>query len=420
MIKVETFCTQPPIACVDSYKPFLMICAKDAPLQWVDALDIWCRNAPAQERPKRLEVAKRVLQQYADPKNSTLDLSRFELTALPPGLWRLANLQELNVSQNFGLQKLPDDLDKCVALRSINASSCSINEWPTYLSKLPSLETLLLDDNPGLRVSPEQFWQCRRPKNLSMEATRPRDFNDPPIRRLSPGEARGRAIVRSAPSSPKRPNDSFQTRSASPPVRATAPSVSNLLGFKRAHQLDLDFGTLQWPFRRGEPALKPSELDATGAPLMLSDRIFVPDEKGHFANLRDLLDLEKLKAGEKKYIWTVSKLGRLIISEEMQADVNLKNGEEPKYIGHPAQVGGGRGRISGELLFKAAPNEPLSGTFYINNASGRFSKFVDRNEGQLQRVAELFRKAGLAVETVYRKRDKLQPVAGLQASASEA
>ena len=345
-----------------------------------------------------------------------------ELTSLPPGLFHLSNLQELNVSQNLGLQALPDDLGKCVALRSIDASSCSIREWPACLSELPSLKTLLLDDNPGLRVFPDQIRQCRSLENLSMEATMPRDFNDPPIRFLPPGEARGRAMMRSAPPSPQRPcdNSRTRTRSVSPPPHATAPSVASMFGFNKAHQFDKEFGSLQWPFRRGEPALKPWEIDAAGTPLMLNERIFVPDEKGHYPNLATLLDLEKLKTGERQYIWTISKSGRLVISEEMQAnDANARQGEEPQYIGHPAQLGGGRGRISGELRFRADPNDPSSGKFYINNASGRYSKFKDCNEMQLKRVAALFRKAGLAVEAVYRQRDKLQPVAGLHASAQD-
>ena len=151
---------------------------------------------------------------------------------------------------------------------------------------------------------------------------------------------------------------------------------------------------------------------------MLDGRIFASDEKDPSVDLAALLDLEKLKTGKKKYIWIISKLGRLIISEERQAgNHNAQHATEPQYIGHPALVGGGQGRISGELLFKADPNDPSSEKFYINNASGRFSKFIDRNEMQLKRVAELFRKAGLAVETQYRKRDKLQPVAGWQASS---
>ena len=112
----------------------------------------------------------------------------------------------------------------------------------------------------------------------------------------------------------------------------------------------------------------------------------------------------------------MSKLGRLIIAEEMKISVNTQNGEEQKYIGHPSLAGGGRARISGELRFKADPDNPSSGKFYINNDSGRFSKFADRNEMQLKRVAELFRKAGLAVETVYKSGKRPRPVAGLQVS----
>lgn len=419
MIKGGALHIQSPNVCVDSYRAYLIVDTKGAPPQWIGALEEWCRNAPKQEQSKRLEAAKRVLQQYANPQNITLDLSRFELTALPPGLWHLANLQELNVSKNFGLRKFPDDLGQCVALRSIDASSCSINKWPACLSKLPSLERLLLDDNPGLCVFSSQIRQCRALKNLSMEATRPSepsDFNDPRNRRLLPGEAQGRAIVRSAPSSPKGRHDSFRTRGASPPDHATAPSLSSLLGFGRAHQLDKDFGSLQWP--RGSPnfpAIKPWEFDAAGVPLMRDDRIFVSDKKGHFPNLSALLDLEKLKTGEKKYMWAIGKSGNLIISEEMPAGVN-KNGE-PQYIGHPSLVGGGRARISGELLFEADPNKPLSGKFYINNVSGRFSQFADRDGEKLKNAARLFRRAGLAVAgAVYLEPENPQPVAGLQSS----
>lgn len=449
MIKMNEFRAQLSNVCIDSGRP-LLIGPKNAPPQWVGALENWCGDAPEKERVYRLEAAKRVLQHYANPQNNILDLSRTSLiplppdlsgladreklklgqnlrlqalppdlglTSLPPGLSHLANLEKLNVSQNLGLQALPDDLGECAKLNCIDASSCSINEWPTWLSRLPLLRTLVLDDNPGLRVSAEQIRECLKLKNLSMEATMPRDFKDPPRRHLPSGEARGRAMVRSASPSPLRSHHNSRTRSASPPPHATAPSVANMLGANEAYQLDKDFGSLQWPFRRGEPALKPWELDAAEAPLMLNDRIFVPDEKGHFANLATLLDLEKLRTGEKKYIWTISKSGRLIISEERQAnDHNAQHAREPQYIGHPAQVGGGRGRISGELLFQADRNDPLSGKFYINNASGRFSKFADRNEMQLKRVAKLFRKAGLAVETVYRQRDKLQSVYGWQVS----
>lgn len=411
MIKTSTFHAQLSNVCVDSDRPLLIIGTRNAPPRWVGALENWCRNAPKQEQSNRVEAAKRVLQQYADPKNSTLDLSRMALTALPPGLSHLANLQELNVSQNPGLQRLPDDLGRCLTLRSIDASSCSISEWPACLSRLPSLETLLLDDNPGLRVFPDQIRRCFALENLRMEATMSRDFNHPSIRPLLSGDdARGRAIVRSAPPSPRQLHDNVQTKSASA-------SLSKLLGFRKAHQLDKDFGSLQWPRDDpGFPSIKPWEFDAAGAPLMLDDRIFVPDEKGHFVNLAALLDLEKLKTGEKLYMWSVSKLGRLIISEEREISVNTPNGEEQKYIGHPSLVGGGRARISGELWFKADPNNPSSGKFYISNESGRFSTFTDRNESQLIRVAGLFRKAGLAVETaVYKKTGKqLLPVSGLQ------
>jgi len=424
MLKTQAFRSQPSGLSVD-YSPLLIIGRGKAPPQWMASLESWCRNAAAagEEQSGRLEAAKRVLQKYISHDNAPLDLSRLDLTELPPGLSHLSNLQELNVSKNLGLRKFPEDFGRCIALRSIDASSCSIDTWPTCLSELPSLKTLLLDDNPGLRVFPEQLKQCRALEHLSMEATMPRDYHEPPIRVLSPGKPQGRALVRSVPSSPARVDDA-RARSRSPSPHATAPSVATMLGMDKARQLDTDFGSLQWPFRRGEPALKDWELDDAGNPLMLKDRIFVPDEHGNFGNLPALLDLEKLKTGEKRYIWTVGKLGRLIISEERSSEKHLarnnaKDHTEPQYIGHPAQLGGGRGRISGELKYTSDPNDPLSGKFLINNASGRYSKFVDRNKEKMENVAELFRKAGLDVEIQYKQRDKLQPVIGLVLQASE-
>jgi hypothetical protein len=360
-----------------------------------------------------------VLQKYLTPDNTSLDLSRLDLTELPPGLSHLSNLQELNVSKNLGLRKFPEDLGECTALRSIDASSCSIDTWPTCLSKLPLLKTLLLDDNPYLRVFPDQIKQCRTLKNLSMKATMPRDWHEPPIRVLPPGEARGPILVRSTPSSPTRADGAVRARSMSPPAHATAPSVATLIGTDKVHQLDIDFGSLQWPFRRGEPALKDWEVDDAGKPLMLKDkdRIFIPNAHGNFEKF-PAVDLEKLKSG-KKYIWTASKLGRLIISEEASIENNAKDNTKPQYVGHPTQLGGGRARISGELKFISDKNDPLFEKFVINNGSGRYSKFIDRNERQMGNVAEIFRKAGLDVEIRYKQRDKLQPVAGLVLQAPD-
>lgn len=418
-MRVNDFRTPPSGIYANSYMPCLIARPRNAPVQWIGSLEDWCRNAPKQEQSKRLEAAKRVLQQYEDPKQRTLDLSRLELTALPPGLWHLPNLQELNVSKNLGLRELPPDLGKCAVLRSIDASSCSIHEWPACLSELHSLKTLLLDDNPNLRVFPDQIRQCRALEHLSIEATMPRDYlNDPPIRSLPPSDNRGRALVRSASLSPKRSDGNFRSRSISPPpAHATAPSVSTLFGFNRAHKLDREFGSLRWPYRKDRPnGIKPWELDEAGKPLTSSDRIFVPDEKGHFSNLPALLDLEKLKTGEKKYLWAISKSGRLIIAEEKEAIGIKKEDGKQEYIGHPTLVGGGRSRIAGMLMFKADPDNSSSGKFYIDNVSGRYSRLLDRNQMQVEGVAELFRKGGLDVEILRKEWGRTLPFDGLQVS----
>ena len=400
------------------------IVPESTPRRWIADLENWCRNAPEKELPNRLEAAKYVLQQYANPQNKTLDLSNRELTSLPPGLWYLTNLQELNVSQNPGLQALPDDLSKCATLRSINASSCSINDWPKCLSKLPLLKTLQLNDNPViLRVLPDEIRECHALENLSMIATKPHHFEYPPSRLLPPGEARGRALMRSPSAPPQQSHGNFRTRSASPPAQASAPSVTTMLGSKRAYQLDEQFGSLQWPRSLPVPSLYPPsipisikswEFDDDGKPLMQGDRIFVPDKKGRFPNLTALLDLEAIKTGEKQYIWAISKLGRLIIAEEKKIHDTPR-----KTLGHPTLVGGGRARIAGELWWhRGDPKDPSSEEcFYIKNTSGRYSVYVDRDMAQLQSAAVLFLKAGLAIKILPPSGGARYPVSGLLAPA---
>ena len=403
------------------------VAPKDIPPEWLADLQNWCHKAPEKELPNRLKAATHVLQQCANPQNKTLDFSNMELTSLPPRLWYMDNLQELNVSQNPDLQALPNDLRRCSELRSINASSCSIKEWPECLSQLPLLQTLLLNDNPViLRVLPSQIRECRALVNLGMVATKLEYFEHAQSRLLPLGEARGRALVRS-PSGPLRQSHGkVRTRSASPPAHASTPPITNMLGVKKAYELDKKFGSLQWPYFVPHPSslvpattsIKSWEFDDDGKPLILGDRIFVPDEKDHFPNLADLLDLEALKRGEKKYAWTISKSGRLIIAEEKKMD-----NDPLKTLGHPTLVGGGRARIAGELRWNPPnPKNPSSeGVFYIVGISGRYSFYRDRKQEQLLGAAELFRQAGLAIKISYSDvgQEKRRLISGLQEFALE-
>src|SRR5689334_14852713 len=115
---MQAFHRQPFGLSVDC-SPLLIIGRGKAPPQWMASLENWCRNAAGKEQSGRLEAAKRVLQKYLSPDNTPLDLSRLDLTELPPGLSHLSNLQKLNVSKNLGLRKFPEDLGKCIALRSL-------------------------------------------------------------------------------------------------------------------------------------------------------------------------------------------------------------------------------------------------------------------------------------------------------------
>ena len=174
-----------------------------------------------------------------------------------------------------------------------------------------------------------------------------------------------------------------------------------LIGRERAAALDTRFGSAQPPKPPPEGKyIREWEHDDNGKSLMHPARIFLPDVNGHFSDLnstafRDRFDIAAIKSGEKKYLWTVSKLGRVIIGESTGTEINAADGKV-KRLGHPVLVGGGTARISGSFRYDA-----IADKIYISNKSGRYGRYGDRPEAGLQAVAELLSKAGITVETRY-------------------
>jgi hypothetical protein len=176
-----------------------------------------------------------------------------------------------------------------------------------------------------------------------------------------------------------------------------APPLHDMIGADRASELDARFGSLQPPRNLAIDGIKPWERtdgSATGQPLMHPNRMFSPDTTGSPVQLNaappnNVVDLEALKRGEKKYMWTVSALGRLIIGEELHAGEDLVSGHQVT-LGHPTLVGGGAARISGELRYDAE-----IGKFIVSNRSGRYSRYEDRTIRALDEVVAMFVEMGI-------------------------
>lgn len=192
-----------------------------------------------------------------------------------------------------------------------------------------------------------------------------------------------------------------------------APALHDIIGRQRVGELDANFGSLQPPLNLATDGIKDWEREggtSNGKPLMHPLRLIIAGSETVNSdlspeNLGGHLDLDGIKSGEKKYMWTVSALGRLFIGEELPAGKDPETGEQ-KYLGHPTLVGGGPARMSGDLRYNHA-----TGKFVVSNRSGRYSRYEDRPEAGLQKVADIFSRLGFEVEaeTVAKYRSRKVP-----------
>lgn len=179
------------------------------------------------------------------------------------------------------------------------------------------------------------------------------------------------------------------------------PALHDVVGRQRIARLDADFGSRQPVLNLATDGIKDWEREggtSSGKPLMHPQRLVFPGQATGMLeltpeNLGDRLDLDGIRGDEKRYMWTVSALGRLFIGEELPAGKDPQTGEQ-KHLGHPTLVGGGPSRISGELRYN-----PATEKFVVSNQSGRYSRYEDRTEAGLAKAAGLFSQMGLEVET---------------------
>ncbi|WP_334190913.1 hypothetical protein [Noviherbaspirillum sp.] len=148
-----------------------------------------------------------------------------------------------------------------------------------------------------------------------------------------------------------------------------------------------------------EHPIKKHEFDEVGGIRMNPDRLFISVDDGavssHLDTVAKLVDW--LKKGEP-LMWSASKLGRVIVAPQtrvtsiikddaLAALHNLGKDEEKPRLSHPALVGGGQARISGEVYIDSE-----TGKVVVTDRSGRYSKYGERNAAHLENAAAIMAK----------------------------
>ncbi|MBT9291403.1 hypothetical protein [Prosthecodimorpha staleyi] len=166
--------------------------------------------------------------------------------------------------------------------------------------------------------------------------------------------------------------------------------------------LDDRFGPLETPAyirveeeRIGERAWVP--LDGRAAAALLA----ISESATHGAILEP--------AGSRlSVLWLVDATGTVRLAMESMTDLSgafaprLRRVPLPSgwfAIGHPLLVGLGPGRIGGELTWTGEMGEP---GWWLNNRSGRYSRYPSRTLRHLENVAEVFASFALKVYIHYR------------------
>jgi hypothetical protein len=201
------------------------------------------------------------------------------------------------------------------------------------------------------------------------------------------------------------------------PTYDEIPALHTLIGRARAEMLDRELGELVYPknvhpstyLDYFEQPIKKHEFDEVGGTRMNPDRLFISVDDGAVSSHPDAVAklVGWLKKGEP-LMWSASKLGRLIVGPQTRVTSiikddalatlhNLGKDEEKPRLSHPALVGGGQARISGEVYIDSETRKVV-----VTDRSGRYSKYGVRNAAHLENAAAIIAKNlagyGLAVQ----------------------
>ena len=103
---------------------------------------------------EKIGAVPTVLTYDDDNRLIKLGLSGLALTQLPPELWQLTNLQELDLNENQ-LIRLPPEIGKLSNLRELELRGNQLNELPSEIDQLTNLQELDLSNNQVKRLPTE-------------------------------------------------------------------------------------------------------------------------------------------------------------------------------------------------------------------------------------------------------------------------
>ena len=174
---------------------------------------------------------------------------------------------------------------------------------------------------------------------------------------------------------------------------------------RKGPDLDVMYGSAQPP--RAKPGrasgIQKTERDKDGMVIVHPGRIVLnPVLTPELPALLDKVRNE-LRDGAV-YKWNVAKNGQLMLAKS-----RLFGGEK-LGLGHPTLVGGLKepeARMGGELRFGKLDKDGPEPVFYINNDSGRYSEYVDRNGEMLKNTAHRFKDLGFPVKEQWLDKSKV-------------
>ncbi len=123
-----------------------------------------------------------VIKEAAKDRRPSLDLSKQGLTALPPEIGQLTNLQELDLENNQ-LSALPPEIGQLTSLQELNLDSNQLRALPPEIGQLTSLQELKLHGNQ-LRALPPEIGHLSSLESLDVDDN---PLNEPPVEVIQQG-----------------------------------------------------------------------------------------------------------------------------------------------------------------------------------------------------------------------------------------
>jgi len=217
---------------------------------------------------------------------------------------------------------------------------------------------------------------------------------------------RSTAQTKQLPSQQQNGNRPLRRTLSAPPSPSSAGSSSSSSAFpewsaqqmRQAPDLDTLYGAARPPRAKGGKAsgVQAAERNPQDGMVVVHpgrivlNRTLNPELP---AQLKDISD--ELKAGAV-FKWNIARNGQLMLAKSKQPS------GEKLGLGHPTLVGGLKepeARMGGELRFGTPGAKDREPVFYINNDSGRYSEYGDRNKAMLANVAKRFADLGFPVDT---------------------